>query len=328
MKPTPGGAGSPGSAGLSRRRSLLGGVRRPRPTLWLAAAVASLGSALAVFAAEASWQPTTWRGEEALQSTHGPWRAVVSIERSRLVVFGRADSAENLLYESATRDDPAGWGGHRLWLGPQVKWAKIWPPPEAWEHSRPESVTVDGGTLWLVLRDPGDGWPRLTRTYRWGGFGLICGAEFHGGTRPAQFIQIVQIPASDLGQALARPDQVAPQGYVRLPAGEVQALTTAFMPPPQVSRERDVLQLRHIGRAEKLGFRPQTLFALRAGVKVLSVARADLKGTVVGEPDAGFPTMVFIGGREPFIELEQLSPLFAAGGDALFEIEVTAGPER
>ncbi|HRH76686.1 MAG TPA: hypothetical protein PK129_04990 [Cellvibrionaceae bacterium] len=44
------------------------------------------------------------------------------------------------------------------------------------------------------MRDAGDGWPRLTRSYGWEEGRFICGVEIHGGTRPAQIIQILQVP--------------------------------------------------------------------------------------------------------------------------------------
>ncbi|HYF73859.1 MAG TPA: hypothetical protein VD864_13605, partial [Nocardioides sp.] len=67
-------------------------------------------------AAEGAWQETTWRGEAAFEASAGGWRAFVSVERARLVHFGPADEAVNLLFETERRDHPQGWGGHRVWL--------------------------------------------------------------------------------------------------------------------------------------------------------------------------------------------------------------------
>jgi hypothetical protein len=273
-------------------------------------------------AADSSWQPTLWSGEKALVSEHEGWRAIVSLERGRLTHFGPAASGANLLFATATRNDPAGWGGHRLWLGPQSTWAKIWPPPDAWEHSGPESFTVENGTLRLLMPDAGDGWPRLTRTYRWQGRQLVCGAEIKGGTRPAQIIQIVQVPGATQISVEALPDASAPQGYVRLPAGQVSKLTTIFDPPPHVIRQGNALVLHYLGVTEKLGFRPQALVSRDGLAVAIRVDRGRQTGGVAGGPDQGFFTQVFLGGHEPFIELEQLTPLFSPGASATFEIEI------
>jgi hypothetical protein len=276
-------------------------------------------------AADSVWQPTTWNGEKALVATHDGGKAIVSLERGRLVHFSSASSDRNLLFATATRNDPAGWGGHRLWLGPQSTWAKIWPPPAAWEHSGPESFTIDGGVLRMLMPDAGDGWPRLTRTYRWDGRKLICGAEIKGGTRPAQIIQIVQVPSPTRIGVTAQPDTFAPEGYVRLPAGNVSKLTTTFAPPPHVTRQENGLALRYLGATEKLGFRPQPLTGWDGITRALVVNRGAETGAVAGEPDQGFSTQVFLGGNEPFIELEQLTPLFSPDAPASFEISIEGG---
>jgi len=278
-----------------------------------------------MLAAEATWQPTVWNGEEAMQSTQNRRRAIVSIERARLVALNLTSSDRNLLFAPDSRNDPAGWGGHRVWLGPQSLWAKIWPPPDAWEHRRPESYSVAGNTLRLVMRDAGAGWPRLVRTYRWEGSRLICGVEVHGGARPAQVIQIIQVPAGDIVHVEAQPDAENPQGYVRLPAGHLAVRLTGFTPPRQVTRQLNHLSIENGEEPEKLGFRPQFLVgAPREGLWI-TVDRISQTGRIVRDPDLGFPTQVYLGGREPFIELEQLSPLFAMKTDACFEICVDAG---
>src|SRR3954469_546970 len=107
----------------------------------------------------AEWHATTWQGERAITAASAGWKAIVSLERARLVHFGRDDSETNLLFAPATTHDPAGWGGHRVWLGPQATWAGGWPPPAAWEQSGAESFSLSDGTLRLVIPDAGDGWP-------------------------------------------------------------------------------------------------------------------------------------------------------------------------
>ena len=284
------------------------------------------GGVLAQSAAPApAWTQASWHDEPALASSAHGWKAVVSLTRGRLVYFGPADRDANLLFATATRDDPAGWGGHRLWLGPQAAWAKIWPPPAAWEASGPQSYTTADGQLRMEMPDAGDGWPRLTRTYHWDGATLVCGAELSGGTKPAQVIQIMQVPPTNVIEAAIRPEPGAPAGYVLLPAGQMPKRLAEFAPPPHATREGTLLRLRYLAVILKPGFRPQTLTGRSAGATLL-VGRGGQNGPAVAEPDAGFFTQVYLGGHEPFIELEQLSPLFAAGASARFETTLRALP--
>ena len=75
-----------------------------------------------------AWSGTTWHGERAYELVTAQWRAVVSVERGRLVHSGPAEEgARNLMLETATRADRMGWSGHRVWLGPQQ-----WPPKWGW----------------------------------------------------------------------------------------------------------------------------------------------------------------------------------------------------
>jgi hypothetical protein len=278
------------------------------------------GAALAAKSA-VTWQPTTWQGERALVSISHGWRAVVSLERGRLIHFGPADRELNLLFAPLTRDDRNAWGGHRLWLGPQSTWTQIWPPPEAWENSGPESFTVEGDVLRMHLRDAGDGWPRLTRTYRWDGAKLVCDAESSGGSRSAQIIHIIQVPASTVATAEARPEENLPAGYVKLPFN-AHGPERNFASPPHVSRTGDLLSLRQAGGIEKLGFHPQTLVG-RAGTYELRLGRGAQHGLVTGNlpPDQGFFTQVYLSqSGAAFIELEQLSPLCSAEKPASFSI--------
>jgi hypothetical protein len=269
-----------------------------------------------------AWQPATWNGERSLVSVSGGWKAIVSLERSRLIYFGPDGRETNLLLAPPTRANRNIFGGHRLWLGPQSTWSKIWPPPEAWEYRAPDSFVQDDGVLKLSMPDAGDGWPRLTRTYRWESGKLVCGAELAGGSRPAQIIQIFQVPVTTIVLADAHPEKEFPGGYVELPSG-AGPFAANFSPPTHVTRQGDALSLHHTEAIAKLGFRPQTL-ASRQGDFVLRVERGGCDGTLAGEPDRGFFTQVYLGGREPLIELEQLSPLFAAGQPARFEVALQA----
>ena len=272
-----------------------------------------------------AWQPTNWNGESALVSTSHGWKAIVSLDRGRLMHFGPADRDVNLLLAPPARSNSNIPGGHRLWLGPQATWAKIWPPPKEWELSGPESYTTGGGMLRMPMVDTGDGWPRLTRTYQWAGAQLVCGAEMRGGTRPAQFIQIFQMSGTTLVELTVQPEFAAPHGYVLLPSGPVTQFTADFSPPPPVSLNGPNLTLRHQpGLVLKTGYRPQALTG-RDGGFALRVSRGAQTGIVAGEPDRGFFTQVYLGGNEPFIELEQLSPLFSPGASASFAIVLEGG---
>jgi hypothetical protein len=79
------------------------------------------------------------------------------------------------------------------------------------------------------------------------------------------------------------------------------------------------LTLRHIGLVQKLGFPPQTL-RTHQQKGALALSRGEQRGAIANEPDAGFFTQVYLGGPEPFIELEQLSPAFSAGTPASFSM--------
>lgn len=266
----------------------------------------------------AIWTPLTWNGEPAWASASQGWRAVVSVTRGRLMHFGPDGNDFNLLLAPATRTNRNRLGGHRLWLGPQCSWAKNWPPPDAWEYREPAAVVQEGGVLRLTMPATDDGWPQLTRTYHWTGASLVCGAEFSGGTRPAQFVQILQVPPSVRVTVESRPEPAFPSGYVRL-----GPFTARFDEPLQVTRTNNALVLQHTGAVMKLGFRPQALTG-RIGGFGLQVSRGASTGATVGEPDAGFHTQVYLSeANEAFAELEQLSPLFAPGQPARFEIVLT-----
>src|SRR5690606_35753234 len=131
----------------------------------LVALAAAIGAASAALASDGGWIPVRWQDENAYELRQSEWRAIVSVNRGRLVHFGPADREENLLVAVASKDTPAGWGGHRVWLGPQNAWAPFWPPPAAWEKSAAEKVTVGGNTLTLEMPPAGQGWPQLARVY-------------------------------------------------------------------------------------------------------------------------------------------------------------------
>jgi hypothetical protein len=283
-----------------------------RRLLWLLFAGLTAGTA-------AEWQPVTWNGEPAYASSSQGWRAVVSLARARLMHFGPDGTDTNLLLAPTSRANPNRLGGHRLWLGPQAEWPHGWPPPAAWEYREAEKVSVEAGVLRLVMPPTNDGWPQLTRTYRWAGESLVCGAEIAGGTRPVQVVHILQVPADTVVSAEVRPGDGFPEGYVRLPS-TAGPFAARFPPPAHAVLAGAKLSLHHTGAVGKFGFRPQALTG-RTPDHTLVVARGAQAGTVVGEPDEGFHTQVYLSeSGEAFVELEQLSPRFAAGSPARFEI--------
>lgn len=268
------------------------------------------------------WTATTWHGEPAYASVSAGWRAVVSVTRARLMHFGPAGSDVNLLLAPPTRANPNRLGGHRVWLGPQAEWRGGWPPPAAWEYREPAAVAAKDGALRLTMPPTGDDWPQLTRTYHWDGAALVCGAEFSGGKRPAQLVQIFQVPPAMTAEARVLPEADFPAGYVRLPS-TAGPFAARFPPPVHASLAGDTLTLRHTGAVGKFGFRPQVLLGRLDGYE-LRVARGAQTGEVAGDPDEGFHTQIYLSGaHEAFVELEQLSPLFAPGKPARFEVILT-----
>lgn len=277
---------------------------------------------LAVAAHAADWTTTTWFGEPAWESRAAGWRAIVSASRARLMHFGPDGSEVNLLLAPPTRENRNRLGGHRLWLGPQTEWKGFWPPPASWEYREAESATAADGVLRLAMAPTDDAWPRLVRTYHWDGASLVCGAEFSGGTRPAQFIQILQVPPPMAVRATVHPAEGYPAGYVRLLSG-AGPFTARFAPPPHASLAGDELTLRHTGTVGKYGFRPQALTGELDGHELV-VSRGVQTGEVVGEPDEGFHAQVYLSEHNgAFTEIEQLSPLFAPGKPARFEMVLT-----
>jgi hypothetical protein len=269
-----------------------------------------------------AWDDTIWNGEAACTSVSEGMRAIVSLERARLVYYGPADHDENLLLAPPTRANPNLLGGHRLWLGPQSTWAAIWPPPAAWEYRPPVSAWEQSGSLFLDMPETKDGWPQLKRIYRWLGSELLCEADKTPGERTAQIIQILQIPPDARIEVTAADEPDLPAGYVRLPA-DGKPFAKTFPTQPHVRRTGRTLEFIRQPSILKAGFRPQTITATRAGW-ALHVRPKSVHGHHAGQPDEGFFTQLYLGGPEPFIELEQLSPLFTAEDGATFTIALSA----
>lgn len=285
----------------------------------------STALATEVAAPVGAWEATTWNGERAFVAVARDWRAIVSVERGRLVYFGPAADERNVLFAPATRGDPAGWGGHRVWLGPQADWAGGWPPATAWERAAAAEVAIRGPALVLTLPPSGGGWPDVVREYFWEDETLHCRARFSGGRRPAQFIHILQVRPEVVVTLQARPTPTVPRGYVQLHLGRTPSPQAVFPLPPHVSGSSgSERQLRFLNRTEKLGFVAQPIVG-ELGPIALEVGRGAAAGRVVSTPDEGYVTQVYLGsGENQLIELEQLSPLYPPGEPVMFELLVCA----
>ncbi|WP_221031581.1 hypothetical protein [Actomonas aquatica] len=303
----------------------------------LALLLALLTAPLTVLAGP--WTKTIWQGEKAYaaRSDSGNWVAIVSLERGRLVHLGATkDAADNLILATASKDDRLGWGGHRAWLGPQKDWAGGWPPPAAWEASGARGAFMRDREILLLTPPPTgvDGWPDLSRGYYWRGDSLQCAVAVRGPVkRDVQIVQIIQVPTDATIEVDVTPTKDAPQGYIQLPSYFREDYRYEFEPPAHVDYAADFAAraFRYIeGEPEKFGFKNRPITVRRNGVS-LTMSRGDTLGsTVVDQPDHGYNTQVFFGGREAFVEIEQLSPLLRQTGSQFrsFSIELTPRRDR
>ncbi len=245
-----------------------------------------------------------WRSDRA------DWRAEVDPAGGRLTSLGPI-GGRNLLSEPA-RDEGGGFGGHRVWLGPQTEWEVFWPPPDNWEFSAADRITVSSdGSLSVVSPSAGSNAPALHRTYRWIADGrLECVVEWFE-SRPAgrQAIQIFQIAPGAVVEAEARPESPAPRGYVLLPLLDRPGLLRKFRAPPQVRRAGRRVILERAATEEKFGFAEQPLRARWPDRLELILHPGPGRGEVIDDPTEGYPTQVYLGSDAwPLIEIEQLSP--------------------
>lgn len=273
--------------------------------------------------ADAAWTRTEWRGERAWTASSGGWTAIVSEERARLVSLTREGGAENLLY--AEQKDVFSWGGHRFWLGPQTAWTAPWPPPADWERSAAPKIAVEGETLRVRHARTDENYPQIERGYTWRDGVLHCtvawsDARFQG-------IHIVQVPKDAVvrvrrGATTAE----APQGYVLLPVYKRDGLRANEPLSPKVATlDGDEITLRYGGVREKIGVPPQPIVA-EMGAYRLTLRRGEMRGMSESSsvPDLGMLTQAYFGAAEdPFIEIEQLTPL---GGEGASVSEILLEP--
>lgn len=243
-----------------------------------------------------AWQSTRWNGEAAWVADSGEWRAIVSIDRARLIYLGPKTSDTNLLYApSLPQEYFRPRGGHIFWLGPQSEWTGqwgTWPPPAEWEQQAAASVQTDGTRLSLTLPRPDKNRPQLRRSYRWKNDILFCEVSWSGGTGDYQAIQILQLPLRATVEA-RRLSENAP-GFVRFDTKGTQGIEPKVLGEETVLLSAETVRLTARTVSAKFGFRPHTLDT-RIDSYGLELGRGDLHGVVLNTPDRGFETQVFLG---------------------------------
>lgn len=278
----------------------------------------------------ASWQSIRWNGEHAWASDSGDWRAVVSVERARLIYLGPKSGDDNLLHAPPLSQEyfrPR--GGHIFWLGPQSEWTGqwgTWPPPAEWEQQAAASAQADGARLSLTLARPDPNRPQLKRAYRWDRDTLLCEVSWAGGAGDHQAIQILQLPLRATVEA-RRLSETAP-GFVRFDTKGKQSLELTVLGEETSLLSADTVRLAASKTPAKFGFRPHKLDARIDGYG-LELGRGDLHGVALDSPDRGFETQVFLGSAAyPFVEIEQLTPRLKNRGPAENTFTIRLKPRR
>ncbi|WP_404423948.1 hypothetical protein [Nibricoccus sp. IMCC34717] len=270
------------------------------------------------------WLESRWNGESAYTATHDRWKAIVSLERGRLVHFGPLDSGANLLAAQPDRNHEEGLGGHRVWCGPQQEWAAIWPPAQSWENAGAARWATNGPTLELTMPPSPDGWPDVIREYRIEGNELVCGVRLLGGKRDAQVMQILQTPPETVVEMRWLTDAATGEA-LRILRFDTQPDFCGL--PPHVTREGDRLSLRFRSLPIKLAFATQTIVA-RQSAGTLQLSKGADSGQVTRTPDDGLYTQLYLGAPKHgnVIELEQMSPAFAPDTGARAEMRLSLAP--
>lgn len=259
------------------------------------------------------WTPTQFRGEKAWSSKRGAVLAVISEIRGRLLYLGKEDGSLNLLsapFPCATpnnKDSSPNWGGHRFWLGPQIRW--IWPPLTDWEYSGASKAYCDGDTLKLELPRTNTDYPALTREYRWEGSRLRSTVRWKDDGRAYYGMHVVAVEAPVEIVATPRKTEETPRGFVAVRIDGYD--TKSFLPNPGLREENGLVRLRSgLGQAFKYAFPQQALRVPRTEGWCLLVHPGPTEGVAVGASDGGLLSQVWFGNSSyAFAEIEQLSPL-------------------
>ena len=304
------------------------------PRVWFVVALL-LGTVLAGCAGPCSekkptWQSFRWNGEPAWASDSGDWRAVVSVERARLIYLGPRNGDANLLYAPPLPQEYFRQrGGHIFWLGPQSEWTGkwgAWPPPAEWEQQPAASIQTDGAQLSLSHPCPDPSRPQLRRSYRWQGDTLLCEVAWSGGTGDHQAIQILQLPPRATVEA-RRLASEAP-GFVRFDTNGKQSFEPVVLGDEVTLVSEKIARFSARATPAKFGFRPHTLDA-RIGGYGLELGRGELHGVTLDSPDRGFETQVFLGNTTyPFVEIEQLTPRLKNRGPTQNSFTILIKPRR
>lgn len=286
---------------------------RFRPAL-LFTSFALLAASLS--AADAEWRSTKWHDEAAWVSTHGKLKAIVSVDRSRLIFFGPAESETNLINAPWPKNQPSekeispNWGGLRFWLGPQSRW--IWPQPKDWEFSAADQVEAKGAHLILheSHRDPK--YPQIVRDYSWDGDRLRCEVRWQKGEQPFYAMHVLPIDLPAEVNVQLQPWEDVPQGFVLIKDFKPVANPPAH---PSIELNGSTARLKTGVMMAKFGFAPQPLSARLKGY-VLTLSPGPLHGTAVESPDYGYHTQVWVGGPNvTFCEIEQITPFLLPAED-------------
>lgn len=277
-----------------------------------------------------AWQSTRWNGEIAWVADSGEWRAIVSVDRARLIYLGPKTGDTNLLYAPPLPQEyfrPR--GGHIFWLGPQAEWTGqwgTWPPPAEWEQQAAAYARPERRSLHLTLPRPDKKRPQLKRSYRWENDTLLCEVSWSGGTGDYQAIQILQLPLHATVDA-KRLAETTP-GFVRFDTKGKQGFEATVLGAEIALISDETARLAEDGGSSKFGFRPHTLDAHIASYG-LELGRGTMQGVVLNSPDRGFETQVYLGGKKhPFVEIEQLTPRLKNRGDTANSFTISLKPRR
>lgn len=261
------------------------------------------------------WVETSFAGERAYEAASGEQTAIVSVSRCRLLYLGAADHSNNLLSAPATAQTPdtenqaPNWGGHRFWLGPQLRWT--WPPLTDWEFSAAASVSCTGDTLTLVHPHTEAAYPALTREYAWEGTRLRCTIRWKDNGKAYYGMHVVAVDAPAQLSLALHPELAAPEGVLAIRIDGFDTKGVEQHPAVSMAPDHATLSVKSGSeKSAKLGVLPQTLCCERSGGWTLRMHPGPSTGVAIGASDAGRLTQVWVGqAHVPFAELEQLSPL-------------------
>ncbi|MDX2079255.1 MAG: hypothetical protein SFU53_00580 [Terrimicrobiaceae bacterium] len=246
-------------------------------------------------------------GAKVWRADSGGWTAEVEPTRGRLTFLGPTGGRNFLL---RPEPDGLGFGGHRVWLGPQTEWPVFWPPPANWENkAAARTRQTRDGTLIVDGADGGPQSPAIRREYRWISDGALeCTVSWkETTTKGRQAIQILKIDPKAEVFAERAPTKSAPLGFIQLPIAGRPATHTHFAPSDHVKIQGRSVRFRRAQAEEKFGVPSQSLIARWADAEIHLHPRGQF-GRAVGEPDGPFSSHIYLGAHDlEVVEIEQLS---------------------